>query len=166
MASVEEVEKLFESKIKELNETLPQKYTRNVMTTRNCAAWTVASILDILKIDDLNIINMASPLAGIADICGAVNGGLMMVGLIAGNRGEKEIPQFIAAAEGVKFVKYFEREFKTSKCQELCGYDLLTTEGMQNYIKENVWGKQCYKQVVKAVELIGKLYKKKIVKII
>ncbi|MFX1453421.1 MAG: C-GCAxxG-C-C family protein, partial [Promethearchaeota archaeon] len=127
---------------------------------------TVASLLNILNIEDTNIINMASPLAGITRICGAIGGGLMMIGLIIGEKGKTEIPQWTAAAEGMKFVRRFERKFESIQCPVLSGHDLLTSEGMKAYIKEDVWGKKCYSHVTTAIEIIGKLFKKKIVKII
>lgn len=166
MNEIIKVEELFKIKIKELKEELPKKYIGSVISTRNCAAWTVASILDILNIDDINIINMASPLASITRICGAVTGGLMMVGLIIGKKGKKEIPQLTAAAEGMKFIKRFEKSFNSIRCPDLTGFDLLTKEEMQTYIRENIWGKKCYLQVVFAVETIGSLYKEKIAKLI
>ncbi|MFX0134966.1 MAG: C-GCAxxG-C-C family protein [Candidatus Hodarchaeota archaeon] len=166
MVTVEEVEKYFELKIKELKKNLPLKYKKEKVQPRNCAAWTVASMLDILKIEDTNIINMASPLAGITRICGAIGGGLMMIGLIVGEKGKKEIPQWTASAEGMKFIRRFEKKFESIQCPVLIGHDLLTSEGMKAFIKEDVWGKKCYLHVTTAIEIIGRLYKKKIANII
>ncbi len=170
MVTVEEVERHFELKIKELKENLPLKYKKEKIQPRNCAAWTMASLLDILNIEDTkintNFINMASPLAGITRICGAIGAGLMIIGLIVGERGEREIPQWTAAAEGMKFVRRFEKKFESIQCPVLTGHDLLTSEGMKAYIKEDVWGKKCYLHVTNAIEIIGRLYKKKIVNII
>lgn len=166
MVTVEEVERHFELKIKELKENLPLKYKKGKVQPRNCAAWAVASLLDILNIKDINIINMASPLAGITRICGAIAGGLMIIGLIVGEKGKREIPQWTAAAEGIKFVRRFEKKFESIQCPVLTGHDLLTSEGMKAYIKEDVWGKKCYLHVTTAIEIIGRLYKKKIVNII
>lgn len=166
MVTVEEVKRHFELKIRELKENLPLKYKKDKVQPRNCAAWTVASLLEILNIKDTNTINMASPLAGITRICGAIGAGLMIIGLIVGERGKKEIPQWTAAAEGMKFVRRFEKKFESIQCPVLTGHDLLTSEGMKAYIKEDVWGKKCYLHVTTAIEIIGRLYKKKIVDII
>ena len=166
MVSIEEVEKRFEKKIKWLKEELPQKYHRDTIIQRNCAAYTVLSIMDILDMNDTNIINMAAPLAGITRVCGAVAAGLMMVGMIVGKKGAEEITQFRASTEGMRYLKRFYKEFESIQCPVLTGYDLLTQEGMQNYIKEDVWGKKCYMHIVKTVEIIGKLYKKQIAELI
>jgi len=166
LVSTEEVKERFEKKIQELKEELPKKYKGDSIHSRNCAAWTVASMLELLNIEDTNIINMASPLAGITRICGAVEGGLMMVGLIIGENGKKEVPQWTAAAEGMKYIKRFEKKFCSVKCPDLTGHDLLTMEGMKAYIKEDVWGKKCYMHVVTAIEILGKLYKRQIAKLL
>ncbi len=166
MITIEEVEQLFEKKIADLKETLPQKYRIGPIVPRNCAAWTVASLLEILNIEDTNIINMASPLAGITRICGAIGGGLMMVGLIIGEYGKEEVPQSKAAAAGKRFIIHFEKKFHSIQCPVLTGYDLLTSEGMNAYIKNDVWGHKCYLHIVNAIEIIGKLFKKQIAIII
>ena len=166
MVSIEEVEKRFEEKISRLKEELPKKYHRDAAEPRNCAAFTVISIMNILDMEDTNIINMASPLASITRVCGAVAGGLMMVGMIVGKKGAKEITQFKAASEGMKYLKRFYKEFESIECPVLTGHDLLTQKGMQDYIEEDVWGKKCYKHVIKTVEIIGKLYKKQIAELI
>ncbi|MFX0134967.1 MAG: C-GCAxxG-C-C family protein [Candidatus Hodarchaeota archaeon] len=166
MTNIEEVERRFEVKIKELKEILPEHYKKDMTSARNCAAWTVASILDIMGIDNLNLINIATPLAVVGGNCGAVEGGLMMVGLIIGKKGKIELNHLIANMEGLKFIKQFEKEFGTIKCQELIGLDLLTEQGQKTYVKENIWEKKCYKHVIGAVEAIRDLYKRKIAKII
>ncbi len=166
MTDIEEVDKRFESKIKELKEILPEHYKKDMSSPRNCAAWTVASILDILGIDNLNIINMATPLAVVGGNCGALEGGLMMVGLILGKKGKKPFNHLVATIEGLKFVKAFEKEFGSIKCKDLTGLDLLTEEGQKAYVNENIWEQKCYKHVIGAVKTIRDLYKRKIAKII
>ncbi|NVM04479.1 MAG: C_GCAxxG_C_C family protein [Candidatus Helarchaeota archaeon] len=166
MTTIEEVQKRFELKVKELKEILPGHYKTSMTSARNCAAWTVASMLDILGIDNLNLINMATPLAVVGGNCGAVEGGLMIVGLILGKKGKKELNHLVATMEGLKFVKQFEKEFGSIKCKDLTGLDLLTEKGQKAYVKENIWEKKCYKHVIGAVETIRDLYKRKIAKII
>jgi C_GCAxxG_C_C family probable redox protein len=160
---MEEVVRRFETKLNELRIELPKKYIETKISTFNCAALTMKSFLEILNIDNLNLINMASPLAGITNICGAVNAGLMITGFIVGKKGEKVIHQMTAAAEGMKFLKHFKKEFGSIRCQDLTGgYNLLTVEGMDSYLKDNIWGKTCYKHVLTAIKVIGILYKKQL----
>ena len=166
MVSIEEVENRVEKKVSQLKEELPQKYHRDKLDPRNCAAYTVINIMNLLDMNDTNIINMASPLASITRVCGAVAAGLMMVGMIVGKKGKKEISQFRASTEGMRYLKRFYKEFKSIECPVLTGHDLLTQKGMQDYIEEDVWGKKCFMHVVKTIEIIGKLYKKQIAKLI
>jgi hypothetical protein len=161
LARIAKFEQILEEKIKELNLELPGKNSTCKIASQNCAALTMKGFLEIINTNDSNLINMATPLASITNICGAVN-----AGLIIGKKGEKEIHQLIAAAEGVKFLTQFKKRFGTIHCQELTGYDLMTREGMQNYMNDNIWEKTCYKYVVTAIEIIGSLYKNQIAKVI
>ena len=160
------IEQLFEEKINKLNLELPKLYDEGRIASQNCAALTIKGVLEILNAEDLNLINMAAPLAGITDICGAVNAGLMLIGLILGKKGKKEVHQVTASTEGVKFLKHFKKRFGTIHCSELTGYNLLTREGLENYMKDNIWEKKCYKHVIAAIELIGSLYPIQIGKLI
>ena len=163
MTEIEEIEKRFEEKIEELRIELPKKYAEGKIATQNCAALTMRSFLEIIEVKNLNYINMASPLASIANTCGAVNAALMIIGMIAGRNGKKELHQLVAASEGMKFIKQFNKEFGSIQCLTLTGgYDLLTLEGMENYLKDKIWEKKCYKHVVLAIDIIGKLYKKQV----
>jgi C_GCAxxG_C_C family probable redox protein len=160
------VEQRFAEKLKELNRELPGKYRAGKIDSQNCAALTMRGFLEILNTVDQNLINMAAPLAGITNICGAVNAGLMIIGLIIGEQGGKGIHQVTASTEGVRFLKHFKKRFGTILCSELTGCNLMTLEGMQNYMQDNIWEKKCYKNVIVALELIGSLYKNQIAKLI
>jgi len=160
------VEQLFEEKLKELNRELPGKYREGKIDSQNCAALTMRGFLEILNTVDQNLINMAAPLAGITDICGAANAGLMIIGLIIGEKGGKGVHQLTASTEGVRFLKKFKNRFATIHCSELTGCNLMTREGMQSYMQDNIWEKKCYKNVIVALEIIGSLYKTQIAKLI
>ncbi|NVM55082.1 MAG: C_GCAxxG_C_C family protein [Candidatus Helarchaeota archaeon] len=167
MIEIVEVETRFENKIKELMRDLPEKYIGSKIAWQNCAALTMKSFLEIIDVEDLNLINMASPLASIAGVCGAVNAGLMITGLIIGKNGKKKLHQLTAATEGRKFLIRFQKEFASCNCQTLTGgYNLLTMDGMENYLKDKIWEKKCYRYVVKALEIIGKLHTKQIARLI
>ncbi|MHA1129770.1 MAG: C-GCAxxG-C-C family (seleno)protein [Candidatus Helarchaeota archaeon] len=163
MIDVEKVEKRFKAKIEELRRELPKKYHGGNLISQNCAMLTMKSFLEIIEKENINYINMAGPLAALAGVCGAVNAGLMITGLVTGKFGKKEIHQLKAAEQGMRFLTRFRHEFDSYTCQTLTGgYNLLTTKGMQDYIKDEIWEKKCYKHVVKAIEILGKLYKKQL----
>ncbi|NHI92036.1 MAG: C_GCAxxG_C_C family protein [Candidatus Lokiarchaeota archaeon] len=161
------VDKLFDEKIKELKEILPKKYLiAGDMLQYNCAALTMKHFLDIIKLEDLNLINMASPTAAVTGTCGAVNASLMIIGIIKGQYGKKILHQMNASAEAMKFIKRFKKEFGSYMCTDLTGCDLLKIEEMQRYRDEGIWSKQCYKHVIKSLDIIRHLYKKNILKLL
>ncbi len=163
MTDTEELEKRFEKKIRDLQIELPKKYTEGKIVSQNCAMLTMKSFLEIIDKEDVNYINMSAPLAALTDTCGAVNAGLMITGLIAGNFGKKQIHQLKGSEEGMRFLKTFEHKFGSCHCQALTGgYNLLTSKGMQNYLNDKIWEKKCYKHVIVAIEIIKNLYKRKI----
>ena len=167
MVEIEEIEKRFQKKIEEYRIELPKKYTEGKIASQNCAMLTMKGFLEIIGKEDVNYINMAAPLAALTDTCGAVNAGLMITGLITGKFGEKEIHQLKGSEEGIKFITRFRHEFGSCHCQELTGgYNLLTAKGMQDYRNDNIWEKKCYKHVVIALEIIEKLYKKRLARLI
>ena len=167
MIDVEELEKRFDEKLEEYQIELPKKYTAGKIVSQNCAMLTMRGFLEIIGKEDENYINMAAPLAALTDTCGAVNAGLMITGLITGKFGEKEVHQLKASEEGMRFLKTFEQYFGSCHCQVLTGgYNLLTLKGMQNYLNDKIWEKKCYKYVVLAIEIIKKLYKRKIARLI
>ncbi len=166
MSELTEIEAKFERKLREYNEELPKKYISGDVS-KNCAMLTMEGFLDIIAIKDQNLINMAAPLASIAGACGAVNAGLMIVGFIIGKQGKKQVHQLTAAAEGMKFTKRFYKHFGSCNCKTLTGgYDLLTRDGMESYIRDKIWEKKCYKHVVIALEIIGELYSKQIIRLL
>ena len=166
MTEIEEIETRFVKQIEKMLSELPNKYNDRKLAKSNCASSTIKNYLEIIDRANLNLVNMASPLASITGVCGAVNAGLMIVGMIIGKFGQKEVDFQKASNEGMKFLKQFNKEFNSIQCSVLTGYDLLTTEGMVNYVRNNIWKKQCYKHVVKSIEKIGSLYKKQIARLV
>ncbi|MHA1267226.1 MAG: C-GCAxxG-C-C family protein [Candidatus Helarchaeota archaeon] len=163
MSQTEDIKQIFSQKITELNEELPKKYLKGKNISLNCAMLTIKNFLEIIGREDPNLINMAGPLASITGECGAVNAGLMIVGLIIGKYGKQQIHQFKAATEGVKFLKHFRKKFNSIQCCTLTGgYNLLKFEEMEKYLRDKIWEKRCYHYVIAALEIIGKLYARQI----
>ncbi|TFF86320.1 MAG: C_GCAxxG_C_C family protein [Promethearchaeota archaeon] len=153
----------FNNKIEELYDILPKKYYTPEFLDKNCAAWTILCIKEILGIEDQYFQNMASPLACVSGACGAVAAGLMSVGIIEGGGKEQQpLDQFKASAAGMKFINKFKRRFGSIACQELINLDLTKQEGMNEYIKEKIWEKQCYKHVIGALEIIRDTFKRRL----
>ena len=66
------------------------------------------------------------------DVCGALTGGIMRIGLAVGrNSAEESRDRCYGAVD--RFYSAFVKEFGTCKCRELTGLDLKTEEGRAAY---------------------------------
>ncbi|MHA1145314.1 MAG: C-GCAxxG-C-C family protein [Candidatus Helarchaeota archaeon] len=161
MSDIDPIQEKFAAKVEELKRVLPIKYEGSNFSDQNCAALTMTALLEVLGIEDQNAINMASCTASVAGVCGAVNAGLMGVGMIIGGRGKKRVHQLKAATEALKFLRRFEKKFGSYQCKVLTGgLDLRKMDDMTRYIKENKWKKTCHYFVIESIDLLGKLFKK------
>jgi len=82
-------------------------------------------------------------------ICGALSGAVMAVGLLKGcDKGNEEKEKRSAAYKSVRqMMKAFEREFGSSQCKILTGCDLRTQKGQEKYRREELREKLCLKLV-------------------
>lgn len=165
-----DLDKCFDEKIEELNKLLP-KGEQN----KNCSAWTFISILDVLGLESVFFNNLAIPLAGgfggfksmhgWKGPCGAICGGCAAIGIIMGGQQELKFgakPRIYLRT--AKFVHYFEKEFGSVICEDLCGIDFGDPSGLQKYLDDDIWGKTCYKYVIKAVDLVRKVTGKELIR--
>ncbi|MFX1316388.1 MAG: C-GCAxxG-C-C family protein [Promethearchaeota archaeon] len=154
---------LFDDKIKKLAEDLPK-----IKNDRNCAALTLTNILEILGLDNFYFYNLAIPLAGgfggfkslkgWKGPCGAVCGGCAAIGVILGGQKKLESDQQLNVYQtAAKFVHYFEKEFGSTSCQELCGVVFSDLNSINEYEEKKLWEKQCYKYVIFAIDKIREL---------
>ena len=160
---IQNLDKRFDEKIKELNESLPK-----LKVGVNCAELTLTSILDILGIDNHFFHNAAIPLAGgfggyksktgWQGACGAVCGGCSAIGIIlGGNERMDDETMTEAYMKASKFAHKFEEKFGSVICSELCGYDFSQPEGIMEYRESGTWAKKCYHYVVWAVDTVRKI---------
>ena len=92
------------------------------------------------------------------EVCGAVSGALMVLGLLY-SKYEKVEPISRESTNTVNdiFLKRFKEECGSYICNELLGADLRTPEGMA-YIKEHhLFGEFCPKMVAKAVDILEEI---------
>jgi C_GCAxxG_C_C family probable redox protein len=138
-----------------------------------CAEATLRNILKVLDIEDNLINNIMVPVSGGLGgykseegwfgPCGAVVGGCAAVGVILG--GKEPMSQDVvlpAYMKSAQFAKEFEKEFGTVLCPKLSGYDFSDPTAMMEYMKENIWGKTCYKYVLWAIDNIRKMMNKEL----
>ena len=94
-------------------------------------------------------------------------GGCAAVGAILGGKERKKIPSnlvFPAFMKSAQFAKEFEKQFGSVICPDLSGYDFSDPNAIMEYVKNDVWGKTCYKYVLWAIDNIRKLMKKELKK--
>jgi C_GCAxxG_C_C family probable redox protein len=93
----------------------------------SCSQSTVLALQDTFGLKDDNVFKAASGLtggiAGLNDVCGALLGSSMMMGVVFG-RGEKEAENKDKLMESMmlagKLYKWYEKEFGSVKCRDIC----------------------------------------------
>jgi C_GCAxxG_C_C family probable redox protein len=94
-------------------------------------------------------------------ICGALSGAVMAIGLLKGcDKGEEEREKRNAAYESVRqMIKAFEKEFGSSQCRLLTQCDLQTQEGQEKYRKQEHRKNLCPKFVGWCADYVVKKYR-------
>jgi C_GCAxxG_C_C family probable redox protein len=165
---MQNIEKRFDEKLKELNVSLPR-----LQVNANCAELTLTSVLDVLGLDNYIFHNLAIPLAGgfggykskngWQGACGAVSGGCSALGVIMGGQKRMDdVTMLKAYLKSAKFVHEFEKKFGSVVCPELCGFDFNQPKGMIKYRRSGTWKKKCYQYVVWAVDQVRKFTQKEL----
>jgi C_GCAxxG_C_C family probable redox protein len=93
---------------------------------------------------------IATPFAGgmarTGEVCGAVVGALMCIGIKHG-RDEVGRPEDRAQGLGGDFLRAFREEMGSLECRELTGFDLSTPEGLKQFLSSDVPVKVCLRAV-------------------
>jgi C_GCAxxG_C_C family probable redox protein len=93
------------------------------------------------------------------EVCGALNGGALLVGLTYRRReGDNEAKNLIYA-KTEEFVRHFAEANGAILCRELIGLDLTSKEGLQEYYAQNKREEKCNEVVKNAVQAILKVLK-------
>ncbi len=92
------------------------------------------------------------------ELCGAVTGGVMVIGLKHGQyiSDDKEAKSR-CYAETVRFTEKFRSENKSAVCRDILGCDISTKQGMERAISENLFGTICVDSVVSAVGILEEM---------
>ncbi|MFX1311879.1 MAG: C-GCAxxG-C-C family protein [Promethearchaeota archaeon] len=157
------INKRFNEKVEYLEKNLP-KMKEGV----NCAELTLTNILEVLGVDNYLFHNIAMPLAGgfggykskkgWMGACGAVAGGCAAIGVILGGKQKMDDQtMMIAYLKAAKYASEFEKEFGSVVCNELCGFDFSTEEGIREYREAGTWEQKCYKFVIWGIDKVREL---------
>ena len=101
-------------------------------------------------------LKLASPFGGgvarHGEICGAVSGALMALGLARGAEVPAKKEETYQLAQ--EFLRRFEEKHHALRCRDLIGCDLNTPEGHQKAVEKGVFRSLCPLLVSDAVEIV------------
>ncbi len=125
----------------------------------NCAQSILYAFGPDLALDGETALRIATGfgggMGGSGEVCGAVTGGILALGLKYGRGGqqEKSVAQHAYQKTG-ELMAAFERVHGSCVCRTLlCGCDLRTPEGMQRFREEGLYQKVC----VGCVRTVGEI---------
>ena len=111
----------------------------------NCSQAIFAAFAPQYSISDELAMKLASPFGGgmarQGEVCGALVGALMVLGLQYGNFAPEGKDQTYQIAQS--FIDQFRESHGAIRCRELIGYDLSTPEGLQAAREHNVFSTIC-----------------------
>ena len=123
----------------------------------SCSQSVFSAYASQLGIDDETALKLASPLGGgvahQGNVCGAVTGALMTIGLARGGATIDKKDETYRIAE--EFVKRFQERHGTILCRELISHDISTPGGLENAREQNVFKTICPGLVRDAAELVA-----------
>jgi C_GCAxxG_C_C family probable redox protein len=131
----------------------------------SCSQAVLSAFSDVFDLELNLALKISQPFGGgIAhrgDICGAVSGAFMAIGLKYGRTQVDDIPSRDRTYKAVTtFIQNFESVFGSILCKELLGHDLRTENGQKNAEDEGLFENLCPKFVQLAAEMVEDLIKK------
>ena len=125
----------------------------------NCSQAVFSAYATQLGIDDETALKLASPFGGgvarQGEVCGAVTGALMALGLGCGNATLENKEENYRLAD--EFIKRFQEQHGTILCRELIGYNLSKPEELQKAREQGVFVSACPGFVKDAAKLVEEI---------
>jgi len=143
--------------------TLSDMAAEKFLSGLNCAQAVVWPFCNDINLDSFTARNIACGFgAGISkrqETCGAVTGGIMVIGMLLGIRGAQDRSTTEDTYEMCnEFMRRFEEIHGSCKCRKLLGgCDLNTEEGRRTMKKLDLRNKTCKVCVQSAVEILEKM---------
>ncbi|WP_167956202.1 C-GCAxxG-C-C family protein [Anaerosporobacter faecicola] len=124
----------------------------------NCAQIVALYFAEKYGLKKEDIIRMACGFGGgmrRGEVCGAVAGAIMVIGMKYGNRSVKELEaKYYCSGKTVEFEKEFEKRNGSIICKDLLKCNIGTEEGMQYAKDNNLFPTICPKMIVSAIEIL------------
>lgn len=145
--------------------TLSDKAEEKFLSGYNCAQAVVWPFCDEINLDSFTARNIACGFgAGIAkrqEVCGAVTGGIMVLGMLLGTSGvhDRSVTEE-TYAKADEFMSRFEAVHGSSNCRQLLdGCDITTEQGHQTFAELDLRNQTCKACVQTAVEILEEMIK-------
>ena len=134
-------------------------------TYHGCSQAVLATFMEIMGIEDEKVLMAASCLAGGATrclSCGAITGGLMVLGLRYGRRRLEDGPEALdhAMEPAGEFVDRFIEEYGATGCHELTGYDFRDQAQFQAFLDSEEAVNKCTERVTKSAGWVAEVISK------
>ncbi len=122
----------------------------------NCSQSVLAAFSDELGVNEKDALKIASSFGGgmnSGNVCGAVTGALMVLGLKYGDI-SSEVPIDSITKE---FQGKFKEKNKSLDCRDLLGYDISKESEFKDIMDKNLFEKVCPKLINSAVDILEDL---------
>ena len=128
----------------------------------NCPQAVLCAYADELGLDQETALKIASPFGGgiarTGKICGAITGGLMVIGMKNWSDGDNREDSKAKVYEmSRQFMNEIEKRNNTLNCEELLGISVSTAEGRALVKEKNLNGKVCNKVIKDVVTVLETL---------
>ncbi|MGN0632392.1 MAG: C-GCAxxG-C-C family protein [Oscillospiraceae bacterium] len=124
----------------------------------NCSQAVLTAFAPDFGLDEKLALKLGTSFGGGArngEICGAVSGALMVLGLKYGHFDSADNEQKSRAYEiAVEYTKRFKEANGSIVCRDLLGYDLTKPDEMACIKEKNLFGDVCPKAIKSAVEIL------------
>lgn len=128
----------------------------------NCSQSLILTYGPQLGLSDESAANIGAPFGGgigrMGEVCGAVTGAIMVMGLLAGKtKTERREIKGEAYRLTAEFSRMFKERNDTIICRELLGCDIGTPEGLESAQERNLFTTLCAKCVRDAAEIVEEI---------
>ena len=127
----------------------------------NCAQSVLSAFSSNFGLDENNALKIAAGFGGgcrCGEVCGAVTGAIMVLGLKYGHcrKGDVEAKNN-ANAKTVNLIGKFKDINRTIVCRELLGYDLTKEEDYKIMLEKNLFKTECVRFIGDAVGILEEI---------